>query len=193
MGKALAEGFAPARAVFEEVDAALSQAALEAHVRGARERSRPHRQRPAGADGRLARGGARARGRGRARSCPRRRLCRRPFARRIFGAGRRRRLSPSPTPRVCCACAATPCRRPCRSARAPWRRCWAPNSIRPALLRRRRLWRPEAAARRPMTMAAGKWSSQAPRRRSIAPWSSRRRRGSSAPCCCRCPRPSIAR
>ena len=29
----------------------------------------------------------------------------------------------SATRRGCCACAATPCRRPCRRASAPWRRC----------------------------------------------------------------------
>ena len=51
----------------------------------------------------------------------------------------------------------------------------------------------DRSARRPMTMAAGRWSSPATRRPSIVRWKSPRPRVPSAPCCCRCPRPSIAR
>ncbi len=60
------------------------------------------------------------------------RLRRRPFARRIFGALRRRRAQHRRCGAACCACAARPCRRPCRWARAPWRPCSASSSTRRA-------------------------------------------------------------
>src|SRR5699024_5761019 len=75
--------------------------------------------------------------------------------------------------------AATPCRGPCRPARAPWRRCSGSNSRPP----RRRPRKPLRArsARPPTTMAAGRWSSPARGRRSSAPARSPRPRGPAAP------------
>ena len=104
----------------------------------------------------------------RTRSASRRGLRRRPFAGRIFGARRRRQPVPSPTRRGSCASAATPCRAPCRSGRAPWRRCSASSSTRRGEVAR------EAAAgrglrRRPTTMAAGRSWSPATRPPSSAP------------------------
>ena len=66
------------------------------------------------------------------------RLCRRPFARRIFGAGRGAARCRSPTRRGSSSAAARRCRRRCRSARARWRRCSASTSTRRARSPRRR-------------------------------------------------------
>src|SRR5262245_47279228 len=74
---------------------------------------------------------------------------------------------------------------------APWRRCSASITRRrspsPTKLPRGRFARPRT------TMAAGRWSSPATRPPSIARSRSQRPRAPSAPCCWRCPRPSIAR
>ena len=162
MGKALFDAFAASRKIFEEVDEALGEklstlmfegdpaqlqltanaqpalmAVSLAALRAARKRSR----RGAGA---------------------RRKIRRRPFARRIFGASRRRR----PENRRCCAAIAFAwtghAGAPCRSATAPWRRSSAPipNSRRkspakPPPLR-------ACCAKSPMTMAAARSSSPAP-------------------------------
>ena len=118
---ALSDAFPAARAVFDEVDEALGEKLSADHVGGSGGDAHPHRQRPAGADGRL--------GRGRA------------------GAGGRTRRAGSPTPpsspdipwantppspprahsrsagrRGCCAFAAMRCRRRSSPASAPWRR-----------------------------------------------------------------------
>ena len=83
----------------------------------------PDRERAAGADGGVDRGAARAGGRGRNLGCKRREVRRRPFARRIFGARRRRRLSISDAARLLRIARHARCRRRCRSAPARWRRC----------------------------------------------------------------------
>ena len=70
--------------------------------------------------------------RGRLRSDAPRRLRRRAFARRVFGAGRGAAPSRSPMRRACSSGAARRCSRPCRSARARWRRCSASSSTRRA-------------------------------------------------------------
>ena len=87
-----AEAFPQARAVFDEVDAALGAELIGADVRGPAGRTDVDRQCAAGADGGEPRGGARARSRSRARPRARRQIRRRPFARRIFGARGRRRV-----------------------------------------------------------------------------------------------------
>ena len=96
----------------------------------------------------------------------------------------------SPIPRGCCAPAVSRCKRPCRSAPARWPHCSASTTRPPwrSPARRRRA----RSARPPTTMAAGRWSSPATRLRSIAPSRSQRPRAPSARCCCRCPRRSIA-
>ena len=166
MGKDLAEAFPEARAVFAGGRRRARRKSLQDDLGRPRRRPDADGQRPAGADGGIAGGVARARS---ARLCAegQGRLCRRPFARRIFRACRRRHLLASPTRRGCCAFAAMPCRWPCRPARAPWRRSSAstrPTSKRPAPRR------PGArSARSPTTMAAASWSSPAPRRRSSTP------------------------
>ena len=60
MGKALAEAFAPARQVFEEVDAALGEKLSADDLGRPGGDADADRERPAGADGGLARGHARA-------------------------------------------------------------------------------------------------------------------------------------
>ena len=141
MGKALAETFPAARAVFDEVDAALGEKLSRGHVGRAGRDADAHRERAAGADGGVARRDARARSRSRRRSRARRQVRRRSFARRIFGAGRGRRADDRPTRCGSCASAAAPCRRRCRSAPARWRRCSASISSR----RRRSPPRPRRA------------------------------------------------
>ena len=132
MGKALAEAFPAARAVFEEVDAALGEKLSAIMWEGPAEKlTLTENAQPALMAVSLAAMRV-LRGRGRSRSRARRAIRRRPFARRIFGAGRGRRASRSPTRRGCCASAARPCRRRCRSGRAPWRRCSASTSTRRA-------------------------------------------------------------
>ena len=125
MGKALAEAFPAARAVFDEVDAALGEKLTAIMWDGPAETLHADRKCPAGADGGLAGHAARAGDRGRLLDRTRRRLRRRPFARRVFGAGRRRQ----PQHRRYRAPAAHP--RPGHAeggagrASAPWRRCSA--------------------------------------------------------------------
>ena len=67
MGKELAETFAEARAVFDEVDQALGQKLAHDHVRGAGRDAAADRKCPAGADGGVDGGGPGARGQGRER------------------------------------------------------------------------------------------------------------------------------
>ena len=194
MGKALYDAFPASRAVFDEVDAALGEKLSTLMFEGDPEAIAADRQRPAGADGGQPR-------RACARLKPRRASTlardaafrRRPFARRIFGARRRRRAENRRRRAAVAPARARPCRRPCRWARAPWRRCSAPN----------RNWRrrspakppppPARCAKSPTTMAAARSSSPAPGRRSNSRSRSPRTTESSAPCCCRSPRPSIAR
>ena len=96
---------------------------------GPAERADAHRKCPAGPDGGFACRHAGAGSRSRLRSRARRRLRRRPFARRIFGAGGGRCALASPTRRGCCAFAARRCRRRCRSGSAPWRPCSDSSSM----------------------------------------------------------------
>ena len=111
MGKALAEHFPQARAVFEEVDEALGQPLSRLMFEGpAEELTLTANAQPALMAASLAALRVLEAERGLDLEA-RRRLRRRPFARRIFGAGRRRHLLASPTPPGCCASAATPCRR----------------------------------------------------------------------------------
>ena len=119
------------------------------------------------------------------------RLRRRPFARRIFGAGRGRQ----PQPRRHRALAAHP--RPRDAEGGAGRRRRDGGAARPRLRRGGRggrAKRPRArSARSPTTTAAARSSSPATRPRSSAPSRSPRPRAPSARCCCRCPRRSIAR
>ena len=73
MGKALADAFPAARQVFDEVDEALGEKLSSDHVGGSGRDADADRERPAGADGGLARGDAGARDRGGRRSRARRR------------------------------------------------------------------------------------------------------------------------
>ena len=123
MGKALAEAFPAARAVFDEVDAALGEKLAiiwegPAETLTLTENAQPALMAVSLAAMRVLEAEA-GFSMGRAM-----RLRRRPFARRIFGAGCRRQRSRSAIPRACCASAAVPCRRRCRSAPARWRRCF---------------------------------------------------------------------
>ena len=123
MGKALAEAFAPARAVFDEVDAALGEKLTATMWDGPAdkltltENAQPALMAVSLAAMRVleAEAGVDLEAR--------RAIRRRPFARRVFGAGGGRRASPSPTPRGFCASAAAPCSRRFRSAPARWRPC----------------------------------------------------------------------
>ena len=132
MGKALADAFAPARAVFDEVDAALGEKLTKiiwegpAETLTLTENAQPALMAVSLAAMRVleAEAGVDA--------CARRAIRGRPFARRIFGARGRRRACPSPTPRGSCASAAAPCRRRCRSGPAPWRRCSGSTSTQAA-------------------------------------------------------------
>ena len=160
MGKALAEAFPPARAVFDEVDAALGQKLSALMFEGPEdELTLTANAQPALMAVSLA-VVARAGGGSRPRSRARRRLRRRPFARRIFGAVRRRRLHP----RRHGAPAAHPRRRDAEGRagrrRAPWRRCSGSTSSRPPRPPRPRPRRARSA-RPPTTMAAGRSSSPA--------------------------------
>ena len=91
---------------------------------------------------------------------------------------------------ACCAPAALRCRRRCRSAPVRWPH-FSGSIMRPR-------WRSPAkrrkgrSARPPTTMAAGRWSFPATRPPSIARSKSPRPRAPSARCCCRCPRRSTA-
>ena len=67
MGKALAENFAPARAVFDEVDDALGEKLTQVIWEGPSDDAHADRKHPAGAAGDVARGGARPRSGGRPR------------------------------------------------------------------------------------------------------------------------------
>ena len=71
------------------------------------------------------------------------------------------------------------------------------GAARPRLRAGRRRWRAKPrkarSARPPMTMAAGRWWCPATRRRSNARSRSPRPKAPSARCCCRSPRPSIVR
>ena len=127
MGRDLAEAFAPARLLFEEVDDALSQHLSRLMFEGPGERPDPDRKRPAGAARGEPRGDPRARGRGRVRHRQRW-----PMSPAIRSANIRRMPPParsrSPTRRGWSSGAARRCRRRCRSARARWRRCSASTS-----------------------------------------------------------------
>ena len=92
MGKALAEAFPPARAVFDEVDAALGEKLTAIMWEGPADKlTLTENAQPALMAVSVA-VDAGAGGGGRRRSRARREVRRRPFARRIFGAGRGRRL-----------------------------------------------------------------------------------------------------
>ncbi len=190
MGKALADAFPAARAVFDEVDSALGEKLTGIIWDGPAETLQlTENAQPALMAVSLAtHAGAGGRGRLLAwRGCGFRR---RPLARRIFGAGRGRQPQRHAIRRACCGPAVLRCRRPCRSASAPWRRCSAsitrPPWPWPEKPRRARCARP------PTTMAAVRWWSPATRPRSNARWRSPRPRAPSARCCCRCRRRSIA-
>ena len=89
--------------------------------RGPQGGARADHQHPAGDAGRRGRRLARLAGRG--RPLPAR--GRGPLARRVFGAGRRRRADAGAGRAAGALSAPRPCRRPCRSAPAPWRPSWA--------------------------------------------------------------------
>ncbi len=138
MGKALADAFPQARAVFDEVDEALGEKLSAHHLGRARGQPDADGQCPAGADGRFD-GGACARWRARGFSLASTgQIRRRPFAWRIFGAVRRRydfagRHGPAAAHSRQCHAG---CR--CRSARARWRpssalsmATWKPHAARP--------------------------------------------------------------
>ncbi len=192
MGKALYDAFPASRAVFDEVDAALGQKLSTLMFEGAPEDLMlTANAQPALMAVSLA--ALRALETKRASASNATRVSS-PVTRsvniRLSPPPARCRLAMRPD---CCACAARPCRRPCRSARAPWRRCSA----------RSRNWRRASLAKRlphrdfcakwPMTMAAARSSFPAPDRRSNWRSKSPKPTESSAPCCCRSPRPSIAR
>ena len=154
MGSRARQGLPAARAVFAEIDEALGAESVAADVGGAGGRAHAHRERSAGVDGGFARGDPRA--------WPRRvssfqtRLPSSPAIRsgNIRRLPRPARLA-SPIRRGCSRSAAAPCRRRCRWARAPWRRCSAPILPRPKNSPRPR---PTAkSARPPMTMRRAKW------------------------------------
>ena len=93
MGKALAEAFRAGAGGVRRGRRGARRKAHRDHVGRAGRQADADRERAAGADGGVARGDARARSRGRRRSEARRAIRRRPFARRIFGAGGGRRAS----------------------------------------------------------------------------------------------------
>ena len=121
MGKALADAVPAARAVFEEVDEALGEKLSTIIFEGPEDAlTRTRNAQPAlmavslaairalegeGISVKAARG-----------------LCGRPFARRIFGARRGRKLFDRRHGAAAARCAATPCRRRCRRGWARWRR-----------------------------------------------------------------------
>ncbi len=137
MGKALADGVPAARAVFDEVDEALGEKLSAIIFEGPEDAlTRTRNAQPALMAVSLAAMKAlEAEGISRRRA---RRLRGRPFARRIFGARRRRAASRSAIRRGSCASAATPCRRRCRRASARWRRCSGSTLRRRKRSRRRR-------------------------------------------------------
>jgi acyl transferase domain-containing protein len=120
MGKELAENFAEARAVFAEVDDALGEKLSETMFNGPEEtltltaNAQPALMAVSIAAIRV----LEAKG-----SISRQRF---PTSPAIRSANIRPSVPPapsrSPTPHGCCASAAMPCRPPCRSASAPWRR-----------------------------------------------------------------------
>ena len=162
------------------------------HVGGPGRDADAHRERAAGADGGVARGHARAGGaRPGSISC-----ATRSSSPAIRSANIRRSPPParfrSPIPRACCASAARPCRRRCRSASAPWRRCSALDFDAAAAVAA------EAAQGQVCEVANdnGARPGRGLRRQGRGRARGRDRQGArapSAPCCCRCPRPSIAR
>ena len=93
----------------------------------------------------------------------------------------------SPTPRGCCGCAARRCRRRFRWASARWRRSWGSTSPRSEAWRRRR--RRAGSARRRTTTIRRRWWSRGTRPRSSGRWRSPGRGARSGRCCCRCARP----
>ena len=121
MGKALAEAFPEARAVFEEVDDALGEKLSAIIWEGPGGQPDADRQRPAGADGGVSwRRSGRSRREGSSLGETVAYVAGHSLGEysALAAAG----SLASPMPRGCCASAATPCRRRCRSARAPWRR-----------------------------------------------------------------------
>ena len=149
------------------------------------------RQRPAGADGGLARGDARAGSRAASRSERQGRLCRRPFARRIFGALRRRHVL-ARRHRAAAAHA-----RPRHADGGAGRRGRDGGAPRPRPGRRRRRPAPRPRSGSVCQIANDNGGGQlvisgdkaAVERAVELP----RKRAPSAPCCCRSPHPSIAR
>ena len=191
MGKALAEAFPAARAVFDEVDAALGEKLTAIIWDGPAETLTAHRERPAGADGGVDRDAARAGGRGRLLRRAGCGLRRRPFARRIFGAGRGRQPHVTDTARLLrtrghAMQKAVPVGEGAMAALLGL-------DYEAAMRGRRRSRAGRRSARPPTTMAAGRSWSPATRPRSSARSRSPRPRAPSARCCCRCPRRSIAR
>ena len=153
MGAELAKAYPSARAVFEEIDAALSQNLSRCDVGGAGKRADAHRERATGAYGGLSRGDARARREG-PESSRQSRLCGGAFAWRIFGACRLGRSQPCRY-----GTAAQDARPRHAGGRARWRgsdggACSAPISPKPSSSRRQR---PRAkCARPPTTMRRGR-------------------------------------
>ena len=190
MGKALADAFPAARAVFDEVDAALGEKLTAiiwdgpAETLQLTENAQPALMAVSIATLRV------LESRGRVFGGPRCGLRRRAFARRIFRAGGRRQ----PQHQRYRAAAADP--RPRHAEGGAGRRRRDGRAARPRLRGGgggcRAKPRRARSARPPTTMAAGRSSSPATRPRSIARSRSPRPRAPSARCCCRCRRRSIA-
>ena len=185
MGKELAEGFKVARAVFDEVDEALGEKLSELIFDGDQDTLTLTENAQPALMASLATPGTACRTLPHIPSSPGTAWANtRPW--------RRPARSPLPTPPACCAVAASPCRRPYRSDRAPWRRCWASTSTPPAGSRSKRRRRTRSVSP-PTTTRPARWWSAATRRR----WSARsawpRIMAPSAACCCRSAPRSIAR
>ena len=193
MGKALAEDFPAARAVFEEVDDGAGREAVRHHVRRARPRPCTLTENAQPALMAVShRGHARAGERGRRRSSRAR-----PPSSPAIRSANIRRWPPPAALRVGRRGAAAAHPRPRDAEGGAGRRGRHGGAARPRARAggggRRRSRRKARSVRPPTTMAAGRSSSPATRPRSSARSRSPRPRAPSARCCCRCPRPSIAR